>query len=139
MPDVAPLWPAAVVGLVLAAGTAFAQGERPRFPTTEFEEGAKGAAVTVGDVTAAVSMVMRPKVDPDFEVPVLTVSVGDRKVLEAVGVASGMSFPATEASIAEIDPNNVRPEVYFGSYSGGAHCCTIAAKSGLRPCECSAA
>lgn len=112
--------------LVLAASRAFAESDGPRFPTTVFEEGSKGASVTVGDVTATISMVRRPKVDPDFDVPVLTVLIGDKPVLEAVGVASGFDFPATEASVADIDPNNVRPEVYFTSYSGGAHCCTVA-------------
>jgi len=96
----------------------------PRYPTTVFEDGASGAAVTVGDVTAQIRLVSRPKVDPDYDVPVLEVLVGDRTVLEAVGVASGFGFPTTEASIADIDPNNTRPEVYFTSYSGGAHCCS---------------
>jgi hypothetical protein len=123
---VAPVLLVALLPLALAAGAVFAQSGEPRFPTTVFEDGARGAAVTVGDVTAAISMVRRPKVDPDFDVPVLTVLVGDRRVLEAVGVASGFDFPTAEASIAEIDPNNVRPEVYFTSYSGGAHCCTFA-------------
>lgn len=126
MSPVAPVLVAAFLPLALAAGAACAETEGPRFPTTEFEDGAKGASVTVGDVTAGISMVSRPKVDPDFDVPVLTVLVGDKRVLEAVGVASGFDFPTSEASIAEIDPNNVRPEVYFTSYSGGAHCCTLA-------------
>lgn len=126
MSPVAPGLIIALIPMALASGTALAQSDGPRFPTTVFEEGAKGASVTVGDVTAAVSMVRRPKVDPDFEVPVLTVLVGDKRVLEAVGVASGFGFPTTEASIADIDPNNARPEVFFTSYSGGAHCCTLA-------------
>ena len=125
MSAVAPgLISAALLPLALAAGAAFAETAGPRFPTTEFEEGAKGAAVTVGDVTAGISMVRRPKIDPDFDVPVLTVLVADRPVIEVVGVASGFDFPEAEASIAEIDPNNVRPEVYFTSFSGGMHCCT---------------
>jgi hypothetical protein len=119
---VAPLLLAAV--LALATGPASAQADAPRFPTTVFEEGASSASVAVGDVTAKVDMERRPEVDPDLDVPVLTVMVGGRAVLEAVGIGSGFSFPATEASIADIDPNNTRPEVYFTSYSGGAHCCT---------------
>ena len=115
MSPVAPVLFAALLPFALAAGVAVAETGRPRLPTTEFEDGAKGASVTVGDVTAAISMVSRPKVDPDFDVPVLTVLVGDKRVLEAVGVASGFDFPTAEASIAEIDPNNVRPEVYFTS------------------------
>src|SRR5690606_22187736 len=49
---------------------------------------------------------------------------GGRRVIEVPGVASGFDFPAADASIAEIDPGNGRPEVYFTSYSGGAHCCS---------------
>ncbi len=111
--------------LALGMGAALAQDGGADYPTTFFEDGATSASVTVGDVTATIDMVHRPRVDPDFDVPVLTVTVGERKVLEAVGVASGFDFPATEASIAEIDPNNARPEVYFTSYSGGAHCCAV--------------
>jgi len=103
---------------------AWAQDEPRRFPSTVFEEGADSAAVTVGDVTATVTMERRPEADPDLDVPVLTVQAGGKTVLETVGVGSGFSFPATEASIADIDAGNARPEVYFSSYSGGAHCCT---------------
>ena len=116
----------AIAFLTLALAPVPAASDPERFPTTVFADGAKQATVTDGDVTAKIDMVRRPKVDPDFDVPVLTVLVGDRTVLEAVGVASGFDFPTTEASIVQIDANNVRPEVYFTSYSGGAHCCTLA-------------
>jgi len=98
--------------------------EQPKYPTTEFAEGAKSAAVTVGDVAAGVSMIRRPDVDANNDVPVLQVIVGGVRVLETPGVPSGMDQPAAEASIAEVDPGNHHPEVYFASYSGGAHCCT---------------
>ncbi len=113
-----------ILAACLGADAAGAQADAPRYPTTIFADGASGATVTVGDVTAEVRLMRRPKVDPDLDVPVLAVLVGGRQVLEAVGVASGFGFPTTEASIAEIDPNNTRPEVYFTSYSGGAHCCS---------------
>ncbi len=95
----------------------------PPYPVTEFPEGAKTASVSAGGVTATITMEMRPAVDID-EVPVLRVTVGGQQVLEAVGVASGFGFPETQAGIVEIDPTNLLPEVYFTSYSGGAHCCT---------------
>jgi hypothetical protein len=120
---------AVVAGLALAlASSAFAaedeQEEQPKYPTTEFAEGAKSASVTVGDITAGVSMVRRPDVDPNEDVPVLQVLVGSVRAFETPGVPSGMETPAAEASIAEIDPGNKHQEVYFASYSGGAHCCT---------------
>ncbi len=113
--------------LVTLAGAAAAAGDEqdtPDFPTTVFADGAKTASVTVGDVTAKVSLERRPAIDPKFDVPVLTVTVGGKQVIEVVGVASGFDFPAAEASIAEIDPDNHHPEVYFTSFSGGAHCCS---------------
>jgi hypothetical protein len=69
-------------------------------------------------------MVRRKDLDPNFDVPVLKVTVDGEEVLETPGVASGLDYPAAEASIAEIDPDNKHQEVYFTSFSGGAHCCT---------------
>jgi hypothetical protein len=108
------------------AGDAMAEVEaedRSRFPTTEFAEGAKSAAVTVGNVTAGVSQVMRPDIDPNGEIPILNVIVDGKKVLTIPGIGSGFDFIAAEASIVEMDPENSHPEIYFSSYTGGAHCC----------------
>jgi hypothetical protein len=119
----------AVAGLVCLPALVAAQdeGEEPeprRFPTTEFADGAKGATVTVGDITASISMVRRKELDPEADVPLLSVTTGAGRVLKVAGVASGLDVPAAEASIAEIDPTNSEKEVYFASFSGGAHCCT---------------
>ena len=100
------------------------QPDEPTYPTTTFEDGAKSASVSVGDVTAGISMVRRPEIDANHDVPVLQVMVGGVRVLEVPGVPSGTDEPETEASIAKIDPASRHPEVYFSSYSGGAHCCT---------------
>ena len=122
---------AALAGLMVAPQAAGAQATEPRFPTTEFAEGATSASAAHGEVTVTVAMVRLPEVDPSADVPVLTVTVGSVAVLTATGAASGFDFPAAHASIAEIDPGNALPEVYFSSYSGGAHCCntvTVAAE-----------
>jgi hypothetical protein len=115
---------AALAGLTIARA---ANGEEsvppPEFPTTVFADGARTAAVAVGDLTSTITMVRRPQVDPTADVPVLSVAVGGAVVLEAVGVGSGFNVPLAEASIAEIDPDNRQREVFFSSYSGGAHCC----------------
>lgn len=115
------------VALILAgsAGTALAQEERQpaEYPVTEFADGAKSAAVTVGNLTAGVSQALRPEIDPNVEVPLLEVMVDGKTVLTVPGVGSGLDFVAAEARIAEMDPDNQSPEVYFSSYSGGAHCC----------------
>jgi len=98
--------------------------DAPQFPTTEFAEGAKEATVTDSGITARVFQERRPKIDPDMDVPVLQVIVGGKTVLEHVGTASGMTVPAMSASIVNIDPTNKSKEVYFSSYTGGAHCCS---------------
>jgi len=92
------------------------------FPTTRFAPGARAASVTDDGVTATVTMTRMPDIDPDIDVPVLTVSVGGKVVLEAPGIDSGTNDPAAEASIAEMDPTNGHKEVYFSSFSGG--CCS---------------
>ena len=115
------------LALVLAASPLRAEDDAPdapTYPTTEFADGARAASVTDAGVTATVRVERRPKVDANLDVPVLEVTVGGRKVLEKVGVASGMDVPAASASIAEIDPDNDAREVYFSAYSGGAHCCS---------------
>ncbi|WP_421726271.1 hypothetical protein [Bauldia sp.] len=95
------------------------------YPTTVFPEGASHASVSSGPLTASIDLVRRPDLDPDFDTPVLTVSVDGYPVLEVAGVASGFAFPATEAMIADLNTANAMPEVVFTSYSGGAHCCTL--------------
>lgn len=115
-----------LAALLASAFPAFAQDDDPAplYPRTEFAEGAMSATVSSGGISATVSMERRPVVDPDAPVPVLTIMVDGRAVFEMVGAASGMGIPTGEASIAEIDPGNRRPEVYFSSYTGGAHCCS---------------
>jgi hypothetical protein len=96
--------------------------DKPAYPTTEFAEGATSATVSSGNVTATINMRRLPDVDPDNDTPVLTVTVDGKAVLEAPGIPADAEGPAAEASIAEMDPDNKNPEVYFSSYSGG--CCS---------------
>src|SRR5690606_17691949 len=123
----------AILSLTILGAGPFpaAAQDGPRFATTVFAEGETSATVTVGDVTAPVGQPLRPDLDPNLAVPILEVTVKGEKVLEVPGVASGMDFVASEASIAEIDPDNDLPEVYFTSYSGGAHCCNTVIVAGL--------
>ena len=107
-----------------AAGAASGSaGDKPAYPTTEFADGATTASVTDRGVTATVTLERRKEIDPDVDVPVLRVTVDGKTVAEAVGVDSGLDEPDAEASIVEMDQSNDTPEVYFNSYSGGAHCC----------------
>ena len=67
---------------------------------------------------------MPPPDDQSGYIPILTVSVDGVKVAEATGTETDFNEPSAAASIAQIDPGNPLPEVYFTSYSGGAHCST---------------
>lgn len=109
--------------LCCAAATASAQSE-PSYPTTVFEGDARVALISVDDLVVEISLEAIPDLDPYFDTPVLRIQDAGQLVMELPGVASGFDFPATEASIAEIDPANDGPDVFFASYSGGAHCCT---------------
>ncbi len=119
----APFLAAFLLTGTIGAAQAQEEAESPEYPVTEFAEGAKSAAVTVGNLTAGVSQALRPEIDPNLEVPILDVMVDGKTVLTVPGVGSGYDFVAAEARIAEIDPDNAAQEVYFSSYSGGAHCC----------------
>jgi hypothetical protein len=67
-------------------------------------------------------MAHRPDIDPDVDVPVLTVTVAGKQVIAVPGIGSVTDDPAAVASIAEMDPTNHHKEVYFSSFSGG--CCS---------------
>jgi hypothetical protein len=121
---------ALALGLMLGAGARAQEAvpgaddadAKPAFPTSEFAEDAKTATVTAAGITATITMVTRPDLDPDNDTPMLTVTVDGKQVLEAPGTAGDVDEPSAEASIAEMDPDNQHQEVYFSSYSGG--CCT---------------
>jgi hypothetical protein len=60
-----------------------------------------------------------------MKIPTAEIYHQNERVLIVAGVESFSSMPA-KVEIAEIDPSNNLPEVIFESYSGGAHCCTLA-------------
>ncbi len=129
MPSGSWIWPTAVAAaVVLALATAVAAAENdtdtPAFPTTTFADGATSASVTVGEVTATVRQVRGSTPNPDTDKVWLQVKVGILPVASASAPDAGFDSPEAEASIAEIDPGNHYPEVYFAAYTGGAHCCT---------------
>ena len=128
MPGGKWILPVAAVAAALAMAAAVAHAEddtdTPVFPTTTFADGATSASVTVGDVTATVRLLRGQTPDPDKDKVWLRVKVKGLPVTEAYGPDAGFDVPEAEASIAEIDPGNQYPEVYFAAYTGGAHCCT---------------
>jgi hypothetical protein len=118
------LFAASLLALACVSGASAQSGQPSDYPTTAFAEGSKTASVSADGLTATISVEDRPDIDSYVEIPVMTVTVDGQPVLEVPGVGSGFDRPATEASIVEIDPGNDSPEVYFASFSGGAHCCT---------------
>ncbi len=124
MPNVAAGLSGLIVYLLAAAPAAAMDDPALPYPMTVFPDGATSAEVTLGDLTAGVTMERRPAIDPEADVPVLRVVKGGTEVLEFTGISSGFGYPSGQAGIAEIDSANRGPEVYFTAYSGGAHCCT---------------
>ncbi len=126
MPGGRWILPAATVAAALAMATAVAHAEdnTPEFPTTTFADGATSASVTAGDVTATVRLLRGQTPNPDKDKVWLRVKAKSLPVAEAYAPDAGFDTPEAEASIAEIDPGNHHPEVYFTAYTGGAHCCT---------------
>ncbi|MBB5752305.1 hypothetical protein [Prosthecomicrobium pneumaticum] len=117
------------VGSMLLAAPAFAQDpeeDGPAYPHIEFSEGARDGSVTDGPITARIVQEPMPAGADAVETPELTVSVDGKAVLRAKGAPSGLDEIAADAMIAEIDPANAGKEVYFSSYTGGAHCCSQA-------------
>lgn len=94
------------------------------FPTTNFAEGARTASISSGDITATITLEKGVGGDDTLDYPVLHVLEKGQAVLNYTGAGSSLDFPAADASIAEIDPGNDTEEVYFTSYTGGAHCCS---------------
>ena len=115
---------AAALASVMAAAQVLDEDNTPDFPTTVFADGARSASVSVGEVTATVRLDRGREPDPDKDKVWLEVKVGFLPVASASAPDAGFDLPEAEASIAEIDPGNSRPEVYFAAYTGGAHCCT---------------
>ena len=120
--------PAAVLTALLAMAATAAHADdatnAPQFPTTVFKDGASSASVTSGGVTATVRLDRGARPNPDTDKVWLQVKLGILPVAEASAPDAGFDMPEAEASIAQIDPGNRYPEVYFAAYTGGAHCCT---------------
>ena len=138
MPGVRWILPVAAVAAVLAMGTAAAQTSEdatnaPQFPTARFAEGANKASVTSDGVTATLRLDRGATPDPSKDKVFLNISVGLMPVAQTSLPDSGLTPPETEASIANIDPGNHYPEVYFSAYTGGAHCCTNVVVAEERP------
>lgn len=62
--------------------------------------------------------------DTNLASPKVTVFENNNQVIEVDGVES--SFAYAMIQIAEMDNTNDTPEIIFESFSGGAHCCTMA-------------
>jgi len=56
--------------------------------------------------------------------PKVTLFENNIKVIEVEGEPTSM--PYSQIQIGEMDETNNSPEILFESYSGGAHCCTMA-------------
>ena len=54
-----------------------------------------------------------------------SVPAGPRVVATLQGDSAGSSDPPVSVQIAELDPNNLYPEIVVSFFTGGAHCCSV--------------
>jgi len=78
-----------------------------------------------GGVKAALSYIEENGEEGDVtRIPVVTITAAGKEVAKLEGESTGFADPPVSVQIAEIDPNNSRPEVVVSFFTGGAHCCS---------------
>ncbi len=111
--------PALVAAALLAAcGAAAAQADYPR---VEIGGDIVAASVATEEVELRLSTLPGKDV-PETRMPALEVLWDGESVAKIVSEAGMAAFPAT-AGLVEMDPANDTLEVFFETYTGGAHCC----------------
>jgi hypothetical protein len=112
--------PALTLALLFVGGGA--TGQEAPFPRVEIGGEVIGASVATAKVRLRLSL--RPNPDAEgSEVPALEVLWDGESISEILATSAVAEFPAT-AGLVEMDPANDTPEVFFETYTGGAHCCT---------------
>src|SRR5687767_12634078 len=112
--------PALTLALLLAGGGA--AGQEAPYPRVEIGGEIIGASVATAKVRLRLSL--RPNPDAEgTEIPALEVLWDGESISEILATTAAAGFPAT-AGVVEMDPANDTPEVFFETYTGGAHCCT---------------
>jgi hypothetical protein len=107
--------------VVLLAGGGAAAQEAP-YPHVEIGGEVIGASVATAKARLRLSLQSNSNT-PGTEIPVLEVLWQGESIAEIVATSGVAEFPAT-AGLVEMDPANDTSEVFFETYTGGAHCCT---------------
>ena len=104
--------------------------QKEKHPPTikrDYEDKLKRESWQLSEGEISVSITLTKGGPPDgmlFLTPVLSLSIGGKKVLRVEGSESFPDNPVFLVQIAEMDPGNPHKEVVFSSYTGGAHCCS---------------
>ena len=92
------------------------------YPQAEIGGEVVGASVATENVELRLSIEPNPEIAGHGK-PVLEVIWGGESVAKIASEAGMAAFPST-AGLVEMDPANDTLEVFFETYTGGAHCCT---------------
>ncbi len=93
----------------------------------DYEDKLKRESWQLSEGEISISITLTKGGPPDgmlFQSPILTLSIGGKKVLRVEGSESFPDNPVFLVQIAEMDPGNPHKEVVFSTYTGGAHCCS---------------
>jgi hypothetical protein len=99
-------------------------------PKIEAGSGAEDAQpgpkeIEQGGLKAQLSYLEEKSEDGELtRIPVVTITADGKEVAKLEGDNTGFADPPVSVQIAELDPDNSRPEVVVSFYTGGAHCCS---------------
>ncbi|MBA5778342.1 hypothetical protein H2509_14530 [Stappia sp. F7233] len=99
-------------------------GAQGAMPSIALQSGLPAGEVALKGLTLRLEMAKEPEYGEDA--PHLTLLQDGRPVVSLFGTPDGFGVPQGSARFIEMDASNDTPEIFFTSYSGGAHCCTQA-------------
>jgi hypothetical protein len=111
----------------LAEKPVLEKGKKPATLQRDYDDKLKRESWQMSDKEISISITLTKGGPPDgmlFLTPVLSLSIGGKKVLRVEGSESFPDNPVFLVQIAEMDPGNPHKEVVFSTYTGGAHCCS---------------
>lgn len=115
--------PPLLVAAFCLAGSAAAEAQGA-LPSIALESGMPAGEVKLNNLTLRLEMAKEPEYGEDA--PRLTLIEDGKPVASLFGASNGFGAPQGSARFVEMDNGNGAAEVFFTSYSGGAHCCTQA-------------
>lgn len=93
----------------------------------DWQEKLKRKSWTLSKGPLSIEVTLKQGGPPDgalYVAPLLSLSVGGKRVISVEGAESFPDNPVFLVQTAEMDKGNPYPEVVFSVYTGGAHCCS---------------